>query len=382
MAVQPFRISVSDDVLDDMRRRIANTRWPDEIPNSDWDYGSNMAYVRELADYWANGFDWRAQEAALNEFAHFRADVNGMGVHFIHERGKGPNPIPIVLTHGWPSTFFEMYKIIGPLADPAAYGGDPADAFDVVVPSMPSYGFSDRTTERGWSFSRVGDLWTALMTDTLGYDKFAAHGGDWGAGVTARLGYAHADKLIGIHVTAASGMPYLGEGSPPLTAAEQAFIDARAHWREYEGAYGHIQGTKPQTLSYGLMDSPVGLAAWIVEKFRAWSDCDGDVESVYTKDELLTNITIYWATQTISSSVRIYYESQRDPLNLAQGEIIAAPTAVTVFPKDISYPPREWAERMFNLQQWTEMPDGGHFAALEKPTQLVDNIRAFFRAFR
>ena len=382
MAVQPFRISVSDDVLDDMRRRIANTRWPDEIPNSDWDYGSNMAYVRELADYWADGFDWRAQEAMLNEFSHFRADVNGMGVHFIHERGKGPNPVPIVLTHGWPSTFFEMYKIIGPLTDPEAYGGDPADAFDVVVPSMPSYGFSDRTTERGWSFSRVGDLWTALMTDTLGYGKFAAHGGDWGAGVTARLGYAHADKLIGIHVTSASGMPYLGEGSAPLTAAEQAFIDSRAHWREYEGAYGHIQGTKPQTLSYGLMDSPVGLAAWIVEKFRAWSDCDGDVESVYTKDELLTNITIYWATQTISSSVRIYYESQRDPLNLAQGEIIAAPTAVTVFPKDISYPPREWAERMFNLQQWTEMPDGGHFAALEKPAQLVDNIRAFFRALR
>lgn len=382
MAVQPFRISVPDDALDDMRQRIANTRWPDEIPNSDWDYGSNMAYVRELADYWANEFDWRAQEALLNEFAHFRADVNGMGVHFIHERGKGPNPMPIVLTHGWPSTFFEMYKIIGPLADPESHGGDPADAFDVVVPSMPSYGFSDRATERGWSFSRVGDLWTTLMTDTLGYDKFAAHGGDWGAGVTARLGYAHADKLIGIHVTAASGMPYLGEGSPPLTAAEQAFLDARSHWREYEGAYGHIQGTKPQTLSYGLMDSPVGLAAWIVEKFRAWSDCNGDVESVYTKDELLTNITIYWATQTISSSVRIYYESQRDPLNLAQGEIIAAPTAVTVFPKDISYPPREWAERMFNLQQWTEMPDGGHFAALEKPAQLVDNIRAFFRSLR
>lgn len=382
MAVQPFRISVPDDVLDDMRRRIANTRWPDEIPNSDWDYGSNMAYVRQLADYWANEFDWRAQEAMLNEFTHFRADVNGMGVHFIHERGKGPNPIPIVLTHGWPSTFFEMHKIIRPLTDPAAHGGDPADAFDVIVPSMPSYGFSDRTTERGWSFSRVGDLWTTLMTDTLGYDKFAAHGGDWGAGVTARLGYAHADKLIGIHVTAASGMPYLGEGSPPLTDAEKSFLVARSHWREYEGAYGHIQGTKPQTLSYGLTDSPVGLAAWIVEKFRAWSDCDGDVESVYTKDELLTNITIYWATQTISSSVRIYYESQRDPLNLAQGEIIAAPTAVTVFPKDISYPPREWAERMFNLQQWTEMPDGGHFAALEKPAQLVDNIRAFFRTLR
>ncbi len=382
MSIQPFTINIPDDVLDDMRSRIANTRWPDEIPNSDWDYGTNMAYVRELTDYWANDFDWRAQEAMLNEFAHYRADVNGMGIHFIHERGKGPNPIPIVITHGWPSTFFEMYKIIPLLTDPAAHGGDAADSFDVVVPSMPSYGFSDRTTERGWSFSRVGDLWTTLMQDTLGYGKFAAHGGDWGAGVTARLGYAHADKLIGIHVTSASGMPYLGEGSAPLTDAEQEFVAARAHWREYEGAYGHIQGTKPQTLSYGLMDSPVGLAAWIVEKFRAWSDCNGDVESVYTKDELLTNITIYWATQTISSSVRIYYESQRDPLNLEQGEIISAPTAVTVFPKDISTPPREWAERMFNLQQWTEMSDGGHFAALEKPQQLVENIRNFYRPLR
>ena len=381
MAIQPFEISVPDEVLDDMRQRIANTRWPDEIPNSDWDYGSNMAYVRELADYWLNGFDWRKQEAMLNGFSQFHADVEGLKIHYVHERGRGPNPIPLVITHGWPSTFFEMYKIIPLLSDPAAYGGDAADSFDVIAPSMPSYGFSERMSERGWSVSRVGDLWVSLM-DALGYDRFGAHGGDWGAGVTARLGQSHADRMIGVHVTAVSATPHIGDDSPPLTDAEKEFQRARLQWREDEGAYGHIQGTKPQTLSYGLMDSPVGLAAWIVEKFRAWSDCDGDVESVYTKDELLTNITIYWVTQTISSSVRIYYESQRAPLMLGEGEIITPPSAVARFPKDIGYPPREWAERVFNLQQWTEMPNGGHFAAMEKPEALVEDLRSFFRPLR
>ena len=258
MAIQPFQINIPDEVLDDMRQRIANTRWPDEIPNTDWDYGSNMAYVRELADYWLNEFDWRKQEAMLNGFSQFRADVEGMGIHYIHERGKGPNPIPLVITHGWPSTFFEMYKIIPLLSDPASHGGNAEDAFDVIAPSMPSYGFSDRTTERGWSVSRVGDMWVSLM-DVLGYDKFGAHGGDWGAGVTARLGYAHPDRMIGVHVTAVSATPHLDDDSPPLTDAEKEFHRARAQWREDEGAYGHIQGTKPQTLSYGLMDSPVGL---------------------------------------------------------------------------------------------------------------------------
>ena len=381
MATQPFKIEIADEVLEDMRRRIADTRWPDEIPNSDWDYGSNMAYVRELADYWLNEFDWRKQEATLNEFSQFKADVEGMSIHYIHERGKGPNPIPLVITHGWPSTFFEMYKIIPMLADPAAHGGDAADAFDVIAPSMPSYGFSDRTTERGWSVSRVGDMWVSLM-DALGYDKFGAHGGDWGAGVTARLGYSHADRMIGVHVTAVSATPHIDDDSPPLTHDENEFLRARAQWREDEGAYGHIQGTKPQTLSYGLTDSPVGLAAWIVEKFRAWSDCDGDVESVYTKDELLTNITIYWVTQTISSSVRIYYESQRAPLTLGKGEKVSAPSGVARFPKDIGYPPREYAERVMNLRHWTEMPDGGHFAAMEKPDALVEDLRSFFRPLR
>ena len=234
MAIQPFQINIPDEVLDDMRQRIANTRWPDEIPNTDWDYGSNMAYVRELADYWLNEFDWRKQEAMLNGFSQFRADVEGMGIHYIHERGKGPNPIPLVITHGWPSTFFEMYKIIPLLSDPASHGGNAEDAFDVIAPSMPSYGFSDRTTERGWSVSRVGDMWVSLM-DVLGYDKFGAHGGDWGAGVTARLGYVHPDRMIGVHVTAVSATPHLDDDSPPLTDAEKEFHRARAQWREDEG---------------------------------------------------------------------------------------------------------------------------------------------------
>ncbi len=232
------------------------------------------------------------------------------------------------------------------------------------------------------SFSSVADLWAKLMTEVLGYDRFGAHGGDWGAGVTARLAYAHPDKMIGIHVTSVSSMPYLGPGSREPTQQERAFLDTRERWRQDEGGYAHIQGTKPQTLSYGLMDSPVGLAAWIVEKFRTWSDRGGDVESVFTKDELLTNITIYWVTRTISSSVRIYYESLRDPLTLKEGEIINVPSAVARFPKDISYPPREWAERVFDLRHWTEMPRGGHFAALEEPQMLVEDIRDFFRPLR
>jgi len=382
MSIEPFQISVPDDVLEDLRRRIADTRWPDEIPGTGWDYGANISYVRELADYWLNQYDWRKHEAFLNSFDQFRADVDGMGVHFVHVRGKGPNPMPLLITHGWPSTFWEMHKVIPMLSDPASHGGDAADSFDVIVPSMPSFGFTDRTAERGWSFLRVSDLWANLMTQVLGYEKFGAQGGDWGAGVTAGLGHRHPDKMIGLHVAGVSALPDLGPGSKPLTQAEEDYLAARARWREDEGAYGHIQGTKPQTLSYGLTDSPVGLAAWIVEKFRAWTDCDGDVESVYTKDELLTNITIYWVTQTIGSSVRIYYESLRDPLTLGPGQRIEVPTAVACFPKDISYPPRQWGERVLDIRQWTKMPDGGHFAALEKPDLLVEDIRAHFRTLR
>ena len=268
------------------------------------------------------------------------------------------------------------------LTQPEQHGGDAADAFDVVIPSMPGYGFSDAPAERGMNTRKIASIWTKLMTDGLGYSRFGAHGGDWGSGVTASIAYDHPEPLIGFHITLMTGALPLENIDPPLTDAEKRFLELRDQWRQEEGAYGHIQGTKPQTLSYGLTDSPAGLAAWIVEKFRAWSDCGGDVESRFSKDELLTTLTIYWATNTIASSVRLYYENQRAPLTFQPGERIAAPFGFAKFPVEISYPPREWAERMFNVQRWTEMPRGGHFAAMEEPELLVDELRAFFRPLR
>ncbi len=352
-------------------------------PESGWDYGSNLAYVKELSEYWHTAFDWRAQEAALNRFAHFRTTIDGMGIHFVHERGKGPNPMPLIITHGWPSTFFEISKVIPLLADPASHGGDPADAFDVVVPSMPGYGFSEHTTRRGINLARIADMWSQLMTQGLGYSRFGAQGGDWGAGVTARLGFSYASQVVGIHTTAVSGAPNTWmPGMRELSVAERTLVESRAHWFQEEGGYFHIQGTKPQTLSYGLNDSPTGLAAWIVEKWRTWSDCDGDVERRFSKDELLTTIMIYWVTQTINSSTRLYYENLHNTWVIQPGQRIDVPCGVARFPHDNSYPPREWAERFYNLQQWTEMPRGGHFAAFEEPELLANDIRAFFRPLR
>ncbi len=380
---EPFRVDIAEDDLEDLRGRIAATRWPDEVDGAGWDYGSNLGYMRELADYWLTGFDWREQERRLNEIPQFTAEVDGQRLHFVHARGQGPNPMPLLITHGWPSTFWEMYKLIPLLTDPASHGGDAADAFDVVVPSMPGYGFSGKPTAPGMSYRRVADLFGRLMTDELGYSRFGAHGGDWGGAVTASVAHARPDDVIGGHVTLVIGGPYLGEGSAPLSEAEEAFMAERAEWRSEEGGYGHIQGTKPQTLAYGLTDSPVGLAAWIVEKFRTWSDCGGNVESVYTKDELLINVSIYWFTGTIGSSVRLYYESQRDPLQLGRDERILPPAAVATFPKEIAHPPREWCERIFgDLRRFTDMPYGGHFAAMETPRELAEDIRGFFRELR
>ena len=383
MEAKRFEISISDEVLDELRKRLAATRWPDELPSVGWEYGSNMDYLKELVDYWRNDFDWRAQERQINSFSHFRATVGGLGIHFIHERGKGPNPIPLVITHGWPGTFYEMHKIIPLLTDPAAHGGDPEDSFDIVAPSLPGFGFSDHPTEREVEVSKTATLWVDLMTQTLGYSKFAAHGGDIGAGVTSRLGHGHADSLIAIHLTSITRpTPYLGEGTRELTEAERTHMRERAEWQQSEGGYAHIQGTKPQTLAYGLNDSPAGLAAWIVEKYRTWSDCGGDVERRFTRDELLTTITIYWATETISSSTRMYKENQRYEWSMSKDEQIEVPTGVAAFPAEISRPPREWAERSYNLQRWTQMPLGGHFAALEEPELLAEDIRAFFKPFR
>ena len=383
MAVTPFKIEVPEDVLQDLKERLDRTRWPDEIPGSGWDYGSNLDYIKELVDYWRTKFDWRAQEKLINSFSHFKTDVDGLGVHFIHEKGKGPDPMPLVITHGWPGTFFEMHKVIPMLSDPASHGGDPADAFDVVAPSMPGYGFSDAGTKRGLDIFTIGDMWAKLMSENLGYDRFAAQGGDWGARVTARLGLSHGDKVVGIHTTSTtSPTPYLGPGSRELSEAEKGMLQQREQWLADEGGYSHIQSTKPQTLSYGLNDSPAGLAAWIVEKYRRWSDCGGDVETRFTKDELLTTVTIYWVTQSINSSARLYYEAFSKAWNLDKDEKIGVPVAVAAFPSENTVPLREWSERGYNVQYWTDMPAGGHFAALEEPARLVEDIRDFFRGLR
>ncbi len=380
MPVEAFTMNISQATLDDLHNRLAHTRWPDEIEGAGWDYGTNLDYLKSLVTYWQNQFDWRAQEARLNHFAQFRAEIDGFGIHFIHERGKGPHSLPLILTHGWPDSFFRMYKIIPMLTDPASYGGDPADSFDVIVPSLPGYGFSDRPNARGMTTVHTATLWARLMTEVLGYRRFAAAGGDIGSGVTRFLAVAHPDVLVGIHLTDI-GLPVSSE-IPDLSEAEKQYLNAVQQWRMQEGAYAMQHSTKPQTLAYGLNDSPVGLAAWIVEKFRTWSDCDGDVERRFSKDELLTNIMIYWVTETINSSIRMYYENVRMSPPLKAGQHIEAPAGVALFPKDILLPPREWAQRSLRIQRWTQMPRGGHFAALEEPELLVEDLRAFYRSLR
>jgi len=380
MELRPFRVDVPEDVLRDLRDRLERTRWPDEVEGAGWDYGANLAYQRELTTYWRERFDWRAQERAINRFAQHYTEVDGIGIHFIHERGKGPDPLPIVLSHGWPGSFFEMHKLIPLLADPAAHGADPADAFDVIVPSLPGFGFSERPRRRGMTSARVVELWARLMTEGLGYQRFAAHGGDIGASITTGLGRRYPDHVLGIHLTAVAD-PYLGPDAAELSPAERAFAALRERWEEDEGGYSHIQGTRPQTPAYGLNDSPVGLAGWIVEKFRAWSDCDGDVERRFTKDELLTNVTIYWATQTINSSIRMYYEYRHSARPQERGRV-AAPCGIALTTEAVDRAPREWAERTYDVRRWTELPRGGHFLALEEPELLADELRAFFRDLR
>ena len=379
--MEPFKINVEESVLIDLKQRLANTRWPGEITDSSWQYGTNLAYVKELCDYWLNEFDWRAQEQRINSFSNFVASVSGLNVHFIYEKGKGPNSIPLIITHGWPSTYPEIVDINPMLTDPASHGGNESDSFDVIVPSMPGYGFSEKPSSPGVNPRVIAQMWVDLMTETLGYEKFVAQGGDWGAAITTALGTNHSDSVDSIHLTMSSTGTDVPEGVQ-LSADEKKFLQHRAWWQEEEGAYGHIQRTRPQTLTYGLTDSPAGLAAWIVEKWRVWSDCDGDIESRFTKDQLLTHLTIYWVTQTIESSIRLYYESRKMEPVLPFGQKAKVPTSYAFFPVEISYPPREWLERFFDLKRYTKMTSGGHFAATEEPQLLVQDIRDSFRFLR
>lgn len=384
---KPFRIEVPQTVLDDLRERLARTRWPDQAPGAPWAYGADLAYVKELCAYWRERYDWRKHEALLNGFRQFTAPVAGIDLHFIHvegrghEEGRGPAPLPLLLSHGWPGSIWEFHKIIPMLTDPARFGGDPRDAFTVVAPSLPGYGFSFAPGQPRFGVTEIADAFATLMTDVLGYRRFAAQGGDWGGFITSRLGVAYPELLAGIHVNLLSLRRDLPRPKDP-TPEERAYFDDLGAWLREETGYQWIQGTKPQTLAFGLTDSPAGLAAWIVEKFRAWSDCGGDVERRFTKDELLTNITLYWVTGAINSSFWPYYARYHAPWPIGDGQRVEVPTAYAAFPKEIVRPPRSWAERVYNIRRWTVMPSGGHFAALEEPQALVDDLRAFFRDLR
>jgi len=378
---KPFTVRVTDAVLNDLHRRLAAIRWPDEIPETSWQYGTNLACLKELVAYWQDGYDWRARERLLNSFSQFTVDMEDIRLHFIHQQGVGPEPLPLLLSHGWPGSIYEFVNIIGPLTNPARYGGDPRDAFTVVAPSLPGYGFSHTPNQRRLSIEEIAELFAELMTDVLGYARFAAQGGDWGSFIAARLGHVHPEKLAGIHLNMLPLAPHPAERSH-LSGAEKAFIRQAEAFQKKETGYQWIQGTKPQTLAYGLSDSPVALAAWIAEKFHTWTDCGGGIEGRVTKDDLLTDIMIYWVTNTINSSFYLYYQLRHHPWRLGPGEKITVPTGVASFPGEILRPPREWAERVFNVKRWTSMPSGGHFAALEEPERLVEDIRAFFRDLR
>jgi len=382
MPVEPFRIAVPDAVLADLRERLARTRFPDEIRDSGWTYGTDLAYLKELVAYWRDRYDWRKAEAALNAFPQFKTRVGGLGIHFIHVRGRGPKPLPLVITHGWPGSVAEFAQVIGPLTDPAAHGGDAADAFDVVAPSMPGYGFSDHADAPGMDAERIAALWDELMTG-LGYARYGAQGGDWGSMVSTYVGANHASHVAGIHLNMVIAFP--PDPANPvegLTQDEVVDLMGAQHFLKEETGYQRIQGTKPQTLGYALNDSPAGLAAWIVEKFRTWSDCDGDVERRFTKDQLLTDVMLYWATESATSSCRLYYEAVHADKFPPTNVRVDVPTGCAIFPKEILKPPRKWVERSFNVQRWTRMPRGGHFAAMEEPQLLVDDVRAFFRPLR
>jgi len=372
-AVSPFVIRVPDAALADLRERLARARFPDELDGSGWAYGTNLAYLKSLVAYWRDRFDWRAQERKLNQFEQFTTTIDGLRIHFLHRRSKQPGALPLLILHGWPGSFVEFAKIIGPLTE---------DAFDVVIPSLPGFGFSDKPRQPGFSATRIAAIEAALMA-RLGYTRYGVQGGDWGSIIGTRVALDDAPHVAGLHLNMCRAAPPSGTANPNegLSAADLARLKVIESFQTEETGYSRIQGTKPQTIGYALNDSPVGLAAWIVEKFRTWCDCDGSPENVFTKDELLTNITLYWVTGTAASSARIYYETAHAQPAPATWRV-EVPTACASFPKEIIWSPRRWMETRYNLTRWTEMPRGGHFAALEQPELLVADVRAFFRDLR
>jgi pimeloyl-ACP methyl ester carboxylesterase len=382
--VKPFRIEVSEADLRDLRQRLKQTRWPEPETVKDWSQGVPLAYLRELCSYWGEGYDWRATEARLNALPQFRTVIDGLGIHFLHIRSPHAEALPLVITHGWPGSIAEFLKVLGPLTDPTAHGGETADAFHVVCPSLPGYGFSDKPAQPGWGVERIAAAWTVLM-DRLGYKRYGAQGSDWGTSVSACIGQQDAEHVAGIHLT-----PPLAPPDPAtfddLTERERAALASLEHSAELDSGYSREHSTRPQTIGYALVDSPAALCAWIIEKFWAWTDCDGDLESVLTRDELLDNLMLYWLPHTGASSARLYWESIRKVNEWISGrttDTVAVPTGCSIFPKELQRPSRRWAEKRFlDIRYWNELDRGGHFAAFEQPKLFVDEVRSFFRLVR
>jgi epoxide hydrolase len=380
----PFRVEVADEDLRDLRERLRRTRWPEAETVGDRSQGVPLDYLRELCAYWADGYDWRATEARLNRLPQFRTPIDGLGIHFVHVRSPHPDALPLVLTHGWPGSVVEFLKVIGPLADPTAHGGNAGDAFHVVCPSLPGYGFSDKPAESGWNVERIARAWVQLM-ERLGYRRYGAQGGDWGTSVSTIMAQQHPERIVGIHLT-----PPLAPPDPAtfddLTERERAALAALEHAAEWESGYSQEHATRPQTIGYALVDSPVALCAWIIEKFWAWTDHPGRLEDVLSRDELLGNLMLYWLPGTGASSARLYWESIRQVNQWISGQVtdtVAVPTGCSIFPKELQRPSRRWAARRFlDIRYWNELDRGGHFAAFEQPELFVDELRAFFRLVR
>jgi len=375
---EPFRLAVDDAAIADLRGRLTRTRFPDQAPGEPWAYGTDLDYLRGLLAYWRDGFDWRGQEAALNAFPQYKLPLGGIDLHFLHVPGNGPAPCPLLLLHGWPGSVFEFLDVIPRLADPARFGGHAQDAFTVVAPSLPGYGLSFMPGQQRFGIEEIADVMAELMP-ALGYPRFAVQGGDWGGIIASRLGCVHADKLLGLHVNLLAVRRE--RDAPTATAEEEKYFEQLAEWLREGTGYQWIQGTRPQTLAYALTDSPAGLAAWIVDKFRAWSDCAGDVESAIDRDRMLANISLYWFTGAIGSSFFPYYARMHRPWPLPGP--VTAPAGYAEFPAEILRPPKSLAERAYTaIRRWTVMPRGGHFAAMEQPDALAHDIREFFRPLR
>jgi epoxide hydrolase len=382
--IRPFHIQVPDEDLVGLRRRIAATRWPSQELVTDRSQGVQLPTIRALARYWTSDYDWRACEARLNALPQFTTEIDGVDIHFIHVRSPHENALPLIMTHGWPGSVVEFLKVIGPLSDPVSHGGDAADAFDVVCPSLPGYGFSGKPVQTGWGVERIAAAWVQLMA-RLGYPRYGALGSDWGTSVSTSVGQQDSGHVAGIHLFPPLAPPDRATFGT-LTERERAALAALEHSAEHDSGYSAEQATRPQTIGYALVDSPVALCAWIMEKFWAWTDCDGHLENVLTRDELLDNLMLYWLPGTGASSARLYWQSTGQVNEWISGRVtstVTVPAGCSVFPKEIQRPSRRWAEKRFtDIRYWNEPARGGHFAAFEQPSLFVDEVRSFFRLVR